>query len=96
MRGSIVVLYGTGFGMLDSQPADGITADRAVKTQFGVTASIAGVPAEVTYAGSAPGLVAGVVQVNVRIPDSLTPNLAAPVSLTIGPAVTPVVTVAIR
>jgi uncharacterized protein (TIGR03437 family) len=55
MRGSIVVLYGTGFGMLDSQPADGITADRAVKTQLSVTASIAGVPAEVTYAGSAPG-----------------------------------------
>jgi uncharacterized protein (TIGR03437 family) len=96
MRGSIVVLYGTGFGMLDSQPADGITADRAVKTQLSVTASIAGVPAEVTYAGSAPGLVAGVVQVNVRVPDGLTPNLAAPVSLTIGPAVTPVVTVAIR
>ena len=96
MRGSIVVLYGTGFGMLDSQPADGIIADRAVKTQLGVTASIAGVPAEVTYAGSAPGLVAGVVQVNVRVPDGLTPNLAAPVSLTIGQAVTPVVTVAIR
>ena len=96
MRGSFVVLYGTGFGMLDPQPADGIIVDRAANTLLGVTASIAGVPAEVTYAGTAPGLVAGVVQINVRIPDSLTPNLAAPISLTIGQAVTPVVTVAIR
>ena len=95
-RGSIVVLYGTGFGMLDSQPVDGKIADRAVNTQLGVTASIAGVSAEVTYAGAAPGLVAGVVQVNVRVPEGLTPNLAAPVSLTVGQAVTPVVTVAIR
>jgi uncharacterized protein (TIGR03437 family) len=96
IRGSIVVLYGTGFGMLDSQPADGKIAAGAIKTQLGVTASVAGIPAEVTYAGAAPGLVAGVVQVNVRVPGSLAPNLAAPISLTVGQAVTPVVTVAIQ
>ena len=95
-EGSIVTLYGTGFGMLDSQPVDGRIADHAVRTQLGVTASIAGVSAEVTYAGTAPGLVAGVMQINVRVPEGLTPNLAAPVSLTVGQAVTPVVTVAIR
>ena len=95
-KGSIVVLYGTGFGMLDSQPVDGKIADRAVDTLLGVAASIDGVSAEVTYAGAAPGLVAGVVQINVRVPEGLTPNLAAPVSLTVGQAVTPVVTVAIR
>ena len=95
-RGSIVTLYGTGFGMLDSQPDDGKIADRAVNTLLGVTASIDGVSAEVTYAGAALGLVAGVMQINVRVPEGLTPNLAAPVSLTVGQAVTPVVTVAIR
>ena len=95
-RGSIIVLYGTGFGILDSQPVDGKIVDRAIKTQLGVTASIAGIPAEVTYAGAAPGLVAGVVQVNIRIPEGLTPNLTAPVALTVGQTVTPVVTVAIR
>jgi len=95
-RGSMVILYGTGFGMLDSQPVDGKIADRAVDTLLGVAASIDGVSAEVTYAGAAPGLVAGVVQINVRVPEGLTPNLAAPVSLTVGRAVTPVVTLAIR
>jgi uncharacterized protein (TIGR03437 family) len=95
-RGSIVMLYGTGFGMLDPQPADGKIADRAAVTRLGVTASVAGISAEVTYAGGAPGLIAGVVQVNLRVPDSVPPSLAAPISLTIGQAVTPSVTVAIQ
>jgi uncharacterized protein (TIGR03437 family) len=95
-RGSIVVLYGTGFGVLDPQPADGQIVDSAAATRLGVTASIACTAAEVTYAGAAPGLVAGVVQVNLRIPDGVAPNLATPVSLTIGQVTTPNVTVAIR
>lgn len=95
-RGSIVMLYGTGFGLLDPQPADGKIADRPAVTRLGVTASIGGISAEVTYAGAAPGLIAGVVQVNLRVPDGVAPNLAAPISVTIGQAVTPSVTVAIR
>jgi uncharacterized protein (TIGR03437 family) len=94
--GSIVVLYGTGFGMLDPQPADGQVAGRAAATRLGVTASVAGIPAEVTYAGAAPGLVAGVVQVNLRVPDAVSPSLAVPVTLTIGQVATPGVTLAIR
>ena len=93
---TIVILYGTGFGLLDPQLADGKIADRAAVTRLGVTASIGGISAEVTYAGAAPGLIAGVVQVNLRVPDGVAPNLAAPISLTIGQAVTPSVTVAIR
>jgi len=61
-----------------------------------VTASVAGIPAEVTYAGAAPGLVAGVVQVNLRVPDAVSPSLAVPVTLTIGQVATPGVTLAIR
>jgi uncharacterized protein (TIGR03437 family) len=95
-RGSVVVLYGTGFGLLDPQPADGAIADQTAVTRFAVTASLAGVPAEVTYAGAAPGLIAGVVQINVRIPEGIAPNLAAPITLTVGQAVTPTVTIAIR
>jgi uncharacterized protein (TIGR03437 family) len=95
-RGSIVILYGTGFGMLDPQTADGQIAVGAAPTRRVVTASIAGAAAEVTYAGAAPGLIAGVVQVNVRVPDGVAPNLAAPILLTIGQAVMPSVTVAIR
>jgi uncharacterized protein (TIGR03437 family) len=95
-RGSMVILYGTGFGLLDPQPADGAIADQAAVTRIAVTASLAGVPAEVTYAGAAPGLIAGVVQINVRVPAGIAPNLAAPITLTVGQAVTPTVTVAIR
>ena len=94
--GSFVMLYGTGFGMLDPQPADGQIADRAAATRLAVTASIGGIPADVTYAGAAPGLIAGVVQVNLRIPDGVASNLAAPVSLTIGQVTASNVTVAIR
>ena len=54
-----------------------------------VTARIAGLPAEVTYAGAAPGLIAGGVQINVRLPDSIRPTPVAPVALTIGSATTP-------
>ena len=96
VRGSIVVLYGTGFGLLDPQPADGKIADRAAQTRLVVTGSIAGVAAEVTYSGAAPGLIAGVAQINIRIPDGAAPDLAAPITLTVGQAVTPTVTVAIR
>jgi trimeric autotransporter adhesin len=44
--------------------------------------SIGGQPAEVRYAGSAPGLVAGVLQVNARIPDGVRSG-AASVVLTV-------------
>lgn len=42
--------------------------------------------AEVLYAGGAPGLVAGVLQVNVRVPQAVTPGSAEPVVLVIGNA----------
>jgi uncharacterized protein (TIGR03437 family) len=95
--GSIVSLYGTGFGLLSQSTADGQVATGAVPTALPVSATIGGVPAEVSYAGAAPGLIAGVVQINVRIPEGLPPNPAAPISLSAGPYTTAVgVTVSIR
>ena len=95
--GSVVMVYGTGFGSLDPPAADGEIAGFPARTTLPVSASIGDLPAEVLYAGAAPGLVAGVVQVNLRIPSGLAPNLAAPVSVTIGSATTPAgVTVSIR
>jgi uncharacterized protein (TIGR03437 family) len=96
-RGSIVMLFGTGFGVLDPQPADGQIAGAAAPTQLPVAATVGAVPAAVTYAGAAPGLVAGAVQINVKIPLDIAHNGAAPVSLSVGPASTPAgVTVAIQ
>ena len=47
-----------------------------------VTASLGGVNAEVLYAGAAPGLIAGVMQVNLVVPGGL--SGAVSVVLTVG------------
>jgi uncharacterized protein (TIGR03437 family) len=68
-RGSVIVLYGTGMGLLNPAPpiggVNGVPLARAVGT---VTATIGGKTATVLYAGGAPGLIAGVVQVNLQVP----------------------------
>ena len=94
--GSVIMVYGTGFGALDPPAVDGQPGSTAT-TVFPVTAAIAGIPAEVTYAGAAPGLVAGIAQINVRIPSGLSASFAASVSLMIGSAFTQFgVTIAIQ
>ena len=50
-----------------------------------VVARISGMEAEVLYAGAAPGLVAGAMQVNLKIPANA-PSGALPVFLTVGTA----------
>ena len=96
-RNSIIMVYGTGFGALTPQAIDGQIATAPATTTLPVTATIGGIPADVTYAGAAPGLIAGAVQINVRIPAAAAPDLSAPISLTIGSATTPSgVTVSIR
>jgi len=55
------------------------------------------VPAEVTYAGAAPGLIAGVAQINVRVPKGLAPTPSAPILLSVGGVTTAAgVTVALK
>ncbi len=66
----IVVFFGTGAGQTNPGGRDGrISGSGAPVGQFtqAVTATIGGQPAEVVYAGPAPGLVEGVLQVNLRI-----------------------------
>ena len=95
--GSIVMLYGTGFGPLVPAAIDGQAAAGPAATAMPVTAFIGGLPAEVIYAGAAPGLIAGVVQINVRIPSGIGPNPVAPVSLAVGGVnIPPGVTIAVQ
>jgi trimeric autotransporter adhesin len=95
--GSFVMVYGTGFGVLTPAPADGQITAVAAATNATVSATIGGVPAQVTYAGAAPGLVSGVNQINVSVPQGLPANPFTPIVLTIGSASTqPGVTVAIQ
>jgi uncharacterized protein (TIGR03437 family) len=96
-RNSIIMVYGTGFGTLNPPAMDGQIATAPATTMLPVTATIGGIPADVTYAGAAPGLIAGAVQINVRIPAAAAPDLSAPISLSLGSAITPAgVTVSIQ
>lgn len=86
-RSSIVVLYATGAGQTTPPGVDGKIANTELpKPLLPVSVRIGGELAEVIYAGAAPGLVAGVMQVNVRIPNGTNPSNAVPVTLTVGSA----------
>ncbi|MBI1898211.1 MAG: SBBP repeat-containing protein [Acidobacteria bacterium] len=97
-RNSIIVLFATGEGQTDPPGIDGKPAiDVFPKPVLPVRVEIGGIEAEVVYAGAAPGFVAGVLQVNARIPESSASGAAIPVTLRVGPQTGPgVVTVAIE
>jgi uncharacterized protein (TIGR03437 family) len=85
--GSIIVVYATGEGLL-TPPASTGSVTSSTGTSFpqpvaAVSATVGGTPATVLYAGSAPGLIAGLLQVNLRLPSNL-PSGAQPVVLNIG------------
>jgi uncharacterized protein (TIGR03437 family) len=87
-KGSIIVFYATGEGQTSPAgvtgrvtPADGSSLSRPV---LNTTVVIGGRPAEVLYAGSAPGFVAGDLQVNVRIPADAPSGSAVPIVLRVG------------
>ncbi|MFN0103412.1 MAG: SBBP repeat-containing protein [Bryobacteraceae bacterium] len=95
--GGIIILYGTGEGITDPGGQDGLLATSVYpKPRQPVTVRIGGKDAEVLYAGAAPGLVAGVFQINVKVPDELSPG-PQPVVVQIGTASSsPDVTVAVQ
>jgi uncharacterized protein (TIGR03437 family) len=86
-RGSIVLIYATGEGQTDPAGINGIITGDLRKPLQPVAVSIGGEPADLLYAGSAPGLV-GVLQVNARVPESISGGSAVPVLLTIGQSTT--------
>ena len=71
--GSAVVLYVTGEGVTTPGGVDGLIANPAAglpKPVAPVTVTVAGVTTPVEYAGAAPGQVAGLMQVNIRLPQT--------------------------
>lgn len=86
--GSIVMVFATGLGQTDPPGADGQAPDDIRNLKAPVTATIGNQDAEVTYAGSAPGLISGISQVNVRVPNSVSGVLTAPIVLHTGSAET--------
>ncbi len=83
-KGSVVVLYGTGEGATDPPGVDGkLAVDVLPKPTLPVTVSVDGKDAQVLYAGAAPTEVAGVIQVNVFLPNGVRSG-EVPVVLEVG------------
>ena len=60
-----------------------------------VNVTIGGLPAVVNYAGAAPTLVAGLMQINVQIPSGFAAASAIPVVVQVGGVNSPVATIAV-
>ncbi len=70
-RGSVVVLYGTGGGLTTPASVDGLlTSPIYPLPNLPVSVFIDTQPAKVLYAGAAPGIVAGALQINVVVPSN--------------------------
>jgi uncharacterized protein (TIGR03437 family) len=90
-------VYGSGEGQTNPPGQDGrIILTDLRKPLLPVSATIGGRPAEVLYLGSAPSLVSGVFQANIRVPADIEPG-SAPIEIQIGGAPTQAgVTIAVR
>lgn len=77
--------------------SDGVLAGGIVQHPLPVRATVGGVDAPVLYAGPSPGLIWGLTQVNLLIPDTAPTGAAVPVVITFGSRSTQAgVTIAVR
>src|ERR1017187_7490641 len=102
VRGAFAALYATGAGQTTPSGIDGAMAafDRAADypvPALPVRVMVGGRPAEIQYAGAAPHAVAGLLQVNFRVPADAPTSDAVPLVLMVGDARSPDgVTMAVR
>jgi uncharacterized protein (TIGR03437 family) len=95
--GSVIVIYLTGAGAMMTPVTDGVLAQGTALIAQDPTVHIGGIPVKPSYAGAAPGIIQGVVQLNVTVPIGVAPGNSVPVDVTIGGVTSPSgVTVAIR
>jgi uncharacterized protein (TIGR03437 family) len=85
-RGSVVTFYGTGGGATNPPGVDGgiWPSSPLAHLSLPVSVQINDVAADVLYAGSAPGMVSGIFQINVKVPDLFSPPPTVPIVVTIG------------
>ncbi len=89
-HGAAIQIYATGEGQTTPAGVDGLIAGFSPGTagalpypKLAAGVTIGGLPAQVTYVGAAPGLVAGALQVNAVVPDGIASG-TVPVFLSIG------------
>lgn len=88
-QGSVIAVFMTGGGQTNPASVTGTVTPTATlyKIPGTVTATINGVTALVEFAGAAPGLVTGVIQVNILVPTGVTGS-GLPLSITINNSTT--------
>ena len=96
-RGSIVVMYATGAGQTMPAGVTGQAVEEPLPTPaLPVSLTMADIPANLLYAGPAPGYV-GLMQINAVIPSGFVPTGDLPVVLTVGTYQSPAgVTIAVK
>ena len=83
--GSFISLFVTGEGQSWPAGVDGKpSSDPLPRPLQPVGVTIGGKSANVTYAGGAPGLVAGVMQINAQIPAGITAGNSVPLTIEVG------------
>jgi uncharacterized protein (TIGR03437 family) len=83
--GSVVVLYATGASLgVEDVPDGQIMGAHLVAPRAPVFVRVGKLAAEVLYAGSAPYMVSGVLQVNARLPAELLGGAAVPIQIVAG------------
>ena len=96
-RGSVITLFVTGEGQTDPSGVSGKPSQAPYpKPLLPVSVSIGRTPAELVWAGSAPDL-AGLLQINARVPGGFLPSGQLELSVAVGAASTQAgVTIAVR
>ncbi len=96
-RGAFITVYATGSGAMDVARFDGeFSVAPLGRPTAPVSAQIGGVDAIVSYAGDAPGLVSGALQINVQVPQSVPVGNSVPMVLRIAGIDSPPVPVAVK
>jgi uncharacterized protein (TIGR03437 family) len=88
--GSYISVYCTGGGVTDPPGVTGSVFGLFVASLAqSATATVGGVPATVTFAGSAPGFVDGVNQINILLSSDTPGGSAVPLAITVGGQTSP-------
>ncbi len=89
--GTVIVVYVTGLGQTSPPSADGLVSSAPLTSLIApVSVFLPGMQVTPQYAGAAPGLIAGISQVNVFLPTNLNPGTGGATSIAIGAATAPV------
>ncbi|HEY6340477.1 MAG TPA: hypothetical protein VIY49_03220 [Bryobacteraceae bacterium] len=92
-RGSIVAVFGTGFGAMNPPLGDGViapTSSTPTNTPVAdVAVEVGGNAATIVYKGPAPGEIAGLMQVNFIVPPAASPGAAVMLQVQVGPNFSP-------